>query len=328
MERTYSELTPMPIIQPLKPAMAEHLLKSKARGLQKTLARPIVCTGIGVHTGAPVTMVVKPASANHGVLFVRTDVDDGMSPAIPALWNAVIDTSMCTIIGGDGGLTVSTIEHLMAALRGCGIDNALVELNGPEVPIMDGSARGFVDAIREVGVTVQDAPLRYTVILKSIEVRQGNAYARLHPSKRPFFRMTFDAHGRLPNQSHSFVYYPTTDNFVDCLASARTFGFFEDAEQLWALGLAKGASPENTIIIEKDGGIMNTEGLRYENEFVRHKVLDAVGDLALASGHIDGSYEGYNAGHKLNNLLLRALYADAQSWCYQTADNYQLSEAS
>jgi UDP-3-O-[3-hydroxymyristoyl] N-acetylglucosamine deacetylase len=216
----------------------------------------------------------------------------------------------------------------MAALYGCGVDNALIKLNGPEVPIMDGSAREFVDAIRIVGILVQDAPLRHVVIRKTVEVKHGQAYARLSPSEHPCFQMTFDAHGRLANQSYSFVYYPARDNFVDCVANARTFGFFEDAEQLWAAGFAKGASPDNTIIIEKDGSIMNPEGLRYEDELVRHKVLDAVGDLALASGRIVGSYEAYNAGHKLNNLLLCTLYADTSAWCYQSADDYQLSEAS
>jgi len=296
-------------------------------GSQKTLAKPFTCVGRGIHTGAMATMEAHPAPINHGIVFSRTDVKD--ASLIPALWHTVVDTSMCTLIGTAEGLTVSTIEHLMAALRGCGIDNALIKLNGPEVPIMDGSAREFIEALCQVGATVQNAPLHYTVILKTIEVRHGLAYARLLPSEQTSFHMTFDAHGRLAHQSQSFVYYPTQDNFVSCLSSARTFGFLEDAEQLWALGFAKGASPENTVIIEKDGSIMNPEGLRYEDEFVRHKIVDAVGDLALASGRIKGRYEGYNSGHKLNNLLLRALYADTSAWCHQShADAYHLSEAS
>lgn len=306
------------------PSLERHL-KSKPPGLQKTLTRFFTCAGVGIHTGATATMEVHPAPPNHGILFSRTDVGDGL-PTIAALWHAVVDTSLCTVIGTPDGLTVSTIEHLMAALRSCGIDNALVKLNGPEVPIMDGSAHEFVNAIREVGVSAQEVPLHYTVILKPIEVKHGHAYARLSPSEHTFFRMTFDAQGRLAN--HSFTYYPTQDNFVSCLSQARTFGFLEDAEHLWALGFAKGASPDNTVIIEKDGAIMNPEGLRYEDEFVRHKVLDAVGDLALASGHIVGGYEGYNASHKLNNLLLRALYADASAWRHQSIDDHQLSEAS
>lgn len=285
--------------------------------LQHTVGQSFSCTGIGVHSGLSVKMTISSGAVNHGIVFIRTDLPT--DNVVSANWHAVANTALCTQIANAAGVTVSTIEHIMAAFYGCGIDNAVVELSGPEVPIMDGSSQHFVDLIREAGVEAQPSLLGYTRILKTVEVRHGEAYARLSPSRQPRYQMTFDGNGRLPQYRRVFTYYPNQDDFEDSLASARTFGFFEDAERLWAQGLARGASLENTIVLQGDGKVMNEDGLRFQDEFTRHKVLDALGDMALARGRLWGAYKGYNAGHKLNNLLLRELYADATAWCFESA---------
>lgn len=313
------------IIMPsYKPSAAPLWLPVPGRIFQKTLARSISFVGVGVHTGEAVTLVINPAPADHGIVFVRTDLQGA---EIRAVWDAAVDTTLCTCLTNAQGATVSTVEHLMAALRGCTIDNAIIEIDGPEVPIMDGSARDFVEAFQQVGTTLQKVPLQYIKVLKPIEVQQNNAYARLVPAHKPSYQMTFDAHGRLAQYRRTFSYQPHKDNFVDALACARTFGFFEDAEVLWTRGLAKGASLDNTLVVQRDGCVMNADGLRYDDEFVRHKILDAVGDMALADGHLIGHYEAFNSGHHLNNLLLRALYDDKSAWCTQSGEEYLAASA-
>lgn len=312
------------ILPSFKPSEAPLWLSAPGRIFQKTLVREVSFTGIGVHTGQAITMLIKPAPADHGITFVRVDLDNA---ELTATWDAAVDTTLCTCLTNSEGITISTVEHLLAALRGCNVDNAVIEINGPEVPIMDGSARDFVAAFQKVGTRLQKSPLQYIVVLKPVEVQQNAAYARLIPSYRASYQMTFDAHGRLHQNRRTFTYQPYQDNFFEALASARTFGFFEDAESLLARGLAKGASLHNTLIVKKDGGIMNVEGLRYEDEFVRHKILDAFGDMALADGHLIGHYEAFNSGHRLNNLLLRALYEDKTAWCYLSGEEYLAASA-
>jgi UDP-3-O-[3-hydroxymyristoyl] N-acetylglucosamine deacetylase len=281
---------------------------------QKTIASPVTCTGVGVHSGKPVTLTIRPAIADSGYVFIRTDVPAG-SRRIPARWDTVTNTAMCTQVTNSQGVSVSTIEHVIAALAGCGIHNAIIELDGPEVPIMDGSSAEFVKLVRQASLHQQFQPVRPLKVLKTVEVSVGNSTAMLKPSDEPKLSMQFNANGRLNNQSWSFVYYPDHDDFGDLLSSARTFGFYEDAQHLWSQGLAQGASLDNTVVI-KDGEIMNEEGLRFSDEFVRHKMLDAVGDLALAGAPILGHFMGINSGHALNNQLLHALFADESAWCF------------
>lgn len=281
---------------------------------QKTITAPVTCKGIGVHSGKEVTLTLRPAVANSGFVFIRTDVSEN-ARRIPARWDTVTDTAMCTKITNSQGVSVSTIEHVVAALAGCGIHNAIIEVDGPEVPIMDGSSSEFVNMIQQASIRQQRKSMRSIKILKTVEVKVGNSTATLKPSEESQFTMYFNANGRLADQSWSLTYYPDHDDFGDLLSSARTFGFYEDAQHLWAQGLAQGASLENTVVI-KDGAVMNEKGLRYSDEFVRHKMLDAIGDLALAGSPIVGHFVGYNSGHGLNNQLLRALFADTSAWSY------------
>ena len=281
---------------------------------QQTLSSPVTCTGIGVHSGKPVTLTLRPAIANSGYVFIRTDAPEH-SRRIPARWDTVTDTAMCTRITNAQGISVSTVEHVMAALAGCGVHNAIIELDGPEVPIMDGSSADFVKLICKTRLRQQRKLVRRIKILKPVAVSMGNATATLKPSNEPKFSMQFNANGRLANQSWSFVYYPEHDDFGDLLSAARTFGFYEDAQHLWAQGLAQGSSLSNTVVI-REGKIMNEEGLRFSDEFVRHKMLDAVGDFALAGAPILGHFMGVNSGHALNNQLLHALFADETAWCF------------
>jgi UDP-3-O-[3-hydroxymyristoyl] N-acetylglucosamine deacetylase len=281
---------------------------------QQTIGGSVSCTGIGLHTGKPAALTLRPATPNSGYVFMRTDIPES-SRRIPARWDTVTDTAMCTKITNSHGVSVSTIEHVIAALAGYDIHNAIIELDGPEVPVMDGSSSDFVDMIRQASVRQQREPVRRIKILKTVEVKVGKATATLKPSDESKFTMHFNANGRLANQAWSFNYYPDHDDFGDLLSCARTFGFYEDAQHLWDQGLAQGASLDNAVII-KDGKVMNEEGLRFADEFVRHKMLDAIGDLALAGAPIQGSFSGENSGHGLNNQLLRALFADKSAWSF------------
>ncbi len=282
---------------------------------QQTLLNPIFCHGIGVHSGNMVKMAIKPAPVNSGYTFVRTDLpqgEDGTHNLVKANWSTVVDTSMSTKIGNGHGVTVGTIEHVIAALAGLQIHNAIIEIDSPEVPIMDGSSGDFVDLILAVGIKKQRSRIKTIRVLKPVQVSHGQSTAFLLPCNEPRITMEFSFNDRFGEASH-FSYYPDTDDFSESLAQARTFGFYEDAEKLRALGLAKGASFDNTIVIG-ESGVMNEGGLRYDDEFVRHKVLDAVGDLALAGGRLLAHFDGTNSGHTLNNKILRALFNDPAAW--------------
>lgn len=296
-----------PVALPLEP-------KLMAPTWQRTIGASVSCAGVGLHTGKPATLTLRPGTPNSGYVFIRTDVPEP-SRRIIARWDTVTDTAMCTKITNPQGVSVSTIEHVIAALAGCGIHNAILEIDGPEVPVMDGSSSDFVDMIRQASIRQQREPVRRIKILKTVEVKAGKSTATLKPSDESKFSMQFNANGRLANQAWSFNYYPDHDDFGDLLSCARTFGFYEDAQHLWDQGLAQGASLDNAVII-KDGKVMNEEGLRFSDEFVRHKMLDAIGDLALAGAPIQGSFSGENSGHGLNNQLLRALFANESAWSF------------
>lgn len=279
--------------------------------MQQTLKNKITLNGIGLHSGADVTMTLRPAPVDSGIVFIRSDVAD-KDNMIPARWDRVVDTRLCTVIGNDDGVTVGTIEHLMAALRGCGIDNAIVELDGPEVPIMDGSSELFVKAIDRAGAEEQVLPRRAIKILKEITVKDGDKFATLKPGVGCVFTGQIDfEHPAIGVQKQEIRLL--NGNFRHDLADARTFGFLHEVEMLRQNGLALGGSLDNAIVLN-DKGVMNEDGLRYHDEFIRHKLLDAIGDTYLAGGQILGVYESHKAGHALNNTLLRTLFADESAW--------------
>lgn len=286
--------------------------------MQMTIARSVRCQGIGVHSGSPASLTLKPAPAGTGIVFIRTDLS---SAIIAARWDMVTETTMCTRLTNTAGTSISTIEHVNAACAGLGITNAIIEVDGPEIPIMDGSSAVFVDMIVRAGIVKLGIPVPSIRILKTVEVTNGTSYARYTPHHEPLLTMSFNAGGRLGvKKPWTLAYSPDHDDFATLLADARTFGFYEDAQKLWAAGLAKGASLENTIVFNENG-VMNEDGLRHEDELIRHKMLDAIGDLALANFRIIGHFDGYNSGHSLNNNLLRALFADSSAWCYENENN-------
>ncbi|MGB4100492.1 MAG: UDP-3-O-acyl-N-acetylglucosamine deacetylase [Alphaproteobacteria bacterium] len=279
--------------------------------MQRTIYGVTQCTGVGVHSGKKVTMHLRPAPTGHGIVFVRTDLPAGRN-RIPALWDHVVDTRLCTVIGNAFDATVGTIEHLMAALRAMNIDNALVELDGPEVPIMDGSAAPFVFMIEMAGVQQQDEPRQWLEILRPIEVEHDGKHAALLPGMQPMFSVEILFKTPLIDRQ-SYDLALSADGFKGQISRARTFGFLEEVDQMRKMGLAQGGSLHNAVVIS-DGQVLNEDGLRYDDEFVRHKILDAIGDLGLAGAPIRGSFVGYCTGHALNNKLLRALFADRSAW--------------
>jgi UDP-3-O-[3-hydroxymyristoyl] N-acetylglucosamine deacetylase len=277
--------------------------------MQTTLKQAITLSGIGLHSGKTVTMVLKPAPAHHGIVFNRVDLSDGI---IPAQWNKVVDTQLCTVIANDSGASVGTIEHVMSALCGCGIDNILIEIDGPEVPVMDGSAAPFVAAIDEAGIVFQNAPRKSIRILKEVSVQKDGKTVTLSPSMTTSFGGTIDFDHPQIGQQH-YTIHMLNGNFRHEIADARTFGFKQDVDYLRANGLALGGSLENAIVLD-DTSILNPSGLRFKDEFIRHKLLDAIGDLYLAGAPLQGKYTGIKAGHEMNNALLHALFADDSAW--------------
>ena len=281
--------------------------------MQTTIRSAVTFQGVGLHSGAPVRMTIHPASANYGIWFRRTDIDR-LDPLIPARWDAVVASRLCTLIANRAGTTVSTIEHIMAALAGTGIHNALIEIDGPEVPILDGSAAPFVSAIMARGLRELDVPVRALRILAAVEVRDGDAVARLEPGGDAL-DMQFDidftdrAIGRQTKQL-------TLANgaFVRELSDSRTFCRRADVETMQANGLALGGTYRNAVVVDGDR-VLSPGGLRHADEPVRHKMLDALGDLALAGGPILGSYIGHRAGHALTNRLLRELFRRPEAFC-------------
>jgi UDP-3-O-[3-hydroxymyristoyl] N-acetylglucosamine deacetylase len=279
--------------------------------LQKTLAKAVECSGVGVHSGERVRLRLCPAAEDTGIVFVRTDLLNG-AREIRARWDNVVDTKLCTVIGNDHGGKVSTVEHLMAAISASGIDNVRIEIDGGEVPVMDGSADSFVFLLEVAGSAEQDAPRREIEILSPVEVECEGKRARLSPADAARYSVTINF-DRAPIKTQSCDVTLSPSAFKSEVSRARTFGFFEEVDQLQKRGLARGGSLDNSIIIKGDV-VLNEGGLRYSNEFARHKVLDAIGDLALAGMRLRGHFEGLCSGHALNNRLLRALFETPQAW--------------
>ncbi len=291
---------------------ADQYAEQKKVAQQKTIRKSGSLEGVGVHSGQGVSVTFKPAPVNTGIVFERTDCD--ASAQIQALWHQVSDTRMSTQLRNADGVTIAMVEHLMAALAGLEIDNLYVQVSGPEMPVLDGSSHIYADAVGALGLVTQEANrLRYK-ILKPVEVRQGDKYVRLEPAAKTTYDFSFDFFGGrdgVAAQTMSFDWTPA--GFLREISKARTFGFFEDGQKLQAMGLAKGASLENTLVLH-EGKVMNAGGERLRNECVRHKILDAVGDMALAGAPIVGAYTSHNGGHEMNNHLLRMLFADATAW--------------
>lgn len=282
--------------------------------IQKTLAQSVSCVGVGVHSGKSASLTLCPALEGTGYVFIRTDIA-GFKNKIQARYDVVVDTMMCTKIANSYGVSISTIEHVMAALTGANITNVIIEVNGPEVPIMDGSSLAFSKMIERAGTQIQDSHVPVLRILKPVKVTHGKASAEFIPSQGRMISIKFDGHDRLQHlmDETEFSFDLDNDDFSELLSDARTFGFYEDAEKLWSAGLAKGASLENTVVIQNEK-VINEGGLRSDDELIRHKVLDAVGDLALAGVTILGHFRGINSGHALNNQLLRVLFATPDAW--------------
>jgi UDP-3-O-[3-hydroxymyristoyl] N-acetylglucosamine deacetylase len=278
-------------------------------GKQTTLRERACLVGTGVHTNAPVRIVLHPSDANSGIVFLRTGLPGCRDRLIEAKWSRVSLTELCTVIGEPADATVSTVEHLLAAFCGLGVDNVLVEIDGPEVPIMDGSAADFVEAIDQAGVVQLSAQRRYIKVLKPVRVERGRAFSELCPAERGFrldVEIDFDA--RVIGRQKKVIDLDPS-SFRRDLSRARTFGFVHQVEELWKKGFALGSSLENSVALDGER-VLNPEGLRYSDEFVRHKALDALGDLALAGAPIIGSYRSFCGGHKMNVAVLEALFSD------------------
>ena len=278
---------------------------------QRTLKNTIRATGVGLHSGDKVYMTLRPAPVNHGIVFRRVDLDPVVE--VPAKAELVTEVTLCT------GLTcndakIQTVEHLMSALAGLGVDNIIVELSSAELPIMDGSAGPFVFLLQSAGIVEQPAPKRFIRILRPVEVREGDKVARFEPWQgyKLDFTIQFD-HPMIPaKQSHASLEF-STEAYIREISRARTFGFMRDLEYMRERNLGLGGSMDNAIVLD-EYRVLNEDGLRYVDEFVRHKILDAVGDLYLAGGPILGAYTGFKSGHALNNKLVRALLADRTAW--------------
>ena len=279
--------------------------------MQNCLTSPATFIGFGLHSGAPVRLVVRPAPEDHGIWFRRTDVI-GRDPMVPALWNAVTPSRLCTVIENAAGVSVSTIEHIMAALAGSGVHNALIDIDGPEVPILDGSAVPFVAGFLTAGLDELDAPVRAVRVLRPVEVREGDAVARLDPADmlEIDFRISFED-AAIGTQTRRLNM--ANGAFVRELSDSRTFCRQADVDAMREAGLALGGTLENAVVFMGDQ-VLSPGGLRHADEPVRHKMLDALGDLALAGGPILGRYTGDRAGHALTNRLLRTLFADPTAW--------------
>jgi UDP-3-O-[3-hydroxymyristoyl] N-acetylglucosamine deacetylase len=277
--------------------------------LQRTLKKEIICSSIGLHTGRKVNMRIKPASADTGIVFVRKDLP-AASPIL-AEFNNVYDTTLATSLGTNGA-TVATVEHLLSAFSGMGVDNAMVELDSFEVPIMDGSALPFVNMLKEVGTHVQGKTKKLLVIKKPVSVKEGGGNAVLLPANE--FKITYEIdfkHVAIGRQSYSMTF--SDEKYEKEICAARTFGFLSEVEYMQAKGLALGGSLKNAIVLD-DRKILNKEGLRCPDEFVKHKILDAIGDLFLLGMPIIGHFVAYKSGHRLNNLLLKELMLKADCW--------------
>lgn len=283
---------------------------------QTTLNTTVICAGIGVHSGARARMIIRPADANTGIRFLRSDLE--AESDILARGDNVTEVQLGTTLTNADGDSIATVEHFLAACAGMGLDNLLVEIDGPEVPIMDGSSAVFCELFHNAGLKQQSALRRRIRILETIEVQDGVKWARLSPSKDHVLtlkaKIEFETKA-IGTQQMSMRLMPGL--FARDIAFARTFGFARDVETLKAMGLARGGSLDNAVVIDGDD-VVNPEGLRSDDEFIRHKLLDAVGDLMLAGAPIAGCYEARQPGHAMNNKLVRALFDHPEAWCWET----------
>lgn len=296
---------------------------------QRTLRNSIQCTGTALHAGGKVSMTLHPAEPDSGIVFKRSDIAGG-GVCIPAHWTQVIETPLCTTLSDGNGTSVRTIEHLMAALAGCEVDNALVEISADEVPVMDGSAEPFVFLIECAGLVEQPALRRAIRVRKPVTVRDGARSATLSPGDGPGdgFEVSFEIEFDNPAVARQACSFRLANGaFKSDICRARTFGFLSEMDRLRAAGLAQGGSLDNAIVVS-GGRILNEGGLRYEDEFVRHKVLDSIGDLYLAGAPLIGRFHGVQSGHRLNSRLLKALFADDDAWCFTEigADAHALAD--
>jgi len=283
---------------------------------QRTLKEIVKTTGVGLHSGRKVTLTLRPAAANTGIIYRRTD----LQPAVdfPADPESVRDTMLCTALVNDEGVRISTVEHLNAALAGMGIDNVIVEVDAPEIPIMDGSASPFVYLLQSAGIQTLNAPKRFIRIKKPVRFEDGDKWAELVPYNG--FRMDFAIefnHPAIEADEQHLLFDFSSNAFVKDISRARTFGFMRDIEYLQSQNLCLGGSFDCAIVLD-EYRILNEEGLRFENEFVSHKVLDAIGDLYMCGHSIVGELRAYKSGHALNNQLLRAVLADQEAWEWAT----------
>ncbi|RAZ46489.1 UDP-3-O-acyl-N-acetylglucosamine deacetylase [Campylobacter hyointestinalis] len=274
---------------------------------QTTIAKKVEGVGIGLHKGEPIKIILEPLEKDMGIVFYRSD----LGTSFRAEPKNVINTQMATVVGNEKGY-VSTIEHLLGAINGYGIDNIRIVLDANEVPVMDGSAISFCMMLDEAGVRELDGDKKVLVIKKDVEVKEGDKYVKVSPSKNPKFNYTIKFENPvIGKQSYTFEF--SKQNFINEIARARTFGFLKDVQKLNAMGLALGGSLDNAVVID-DTHILNPEGLRFENEFVRHKILDAIGDISLLGAPMVGDYEAYAGSHDLNHKLTKAILADEKNY--------------
>jgi UDP-3-O-[3-hydroxymyristoyl] N-acetylglucosamine deacetylase len=293
--------------------LPRNLIQQPNTRRQRTLKAPIGCVGVGLHAGLRVNVTLRPARPDHGIVFRRTD----LGVEIPARFDHVVDTRLATVLGlGGGAARIGTVEHLMAALAGSAIDNVLIEVDGPEPPILDGSAAPFVFLLDCAGIVEQEAPRSVIQVRRPVRVSDGDGFVELRPA-RPgdtgldmALSIDFDA-AAIGRQAFSLGLTP--ESFRHELAHARTFGLAEDIEQMRAAGFARGGSLDNAVVVDQ-ARVLNPAGLRMPDEFARHKLLDAVGDLALAGAQLCGRFTAHRSGHALNNRLLHALFSDAAAW--------------
>ena len=292
---------------------------------QTTLRSQATVTGVGVHSGLPVNLTIGPASIDAGFVFVRTGLD-GADREVQAVAESVIATEFATVLGDRNGPLVSTAEHVLAALRGMGVDNATIEVDGPEVPIMDGSSSAFVAAIDQAGIITQSAARRFIQVLKPVQVTMGDSFGELRPHAAGFrAEVEIDfANAVIGRQSYTLDLSP--ERFRREISRARTFGCMNDVARLWSAGFALGASFENSVVFDEER-LLNTEGLRYSDECARHKVLDVVGDLALAGLPLLGAFRSVRGGHKLNHAVLTALMDDRSAWRVVESETVRASRA-
>ena len=284
----------------------------KTSNNQQTIVKPLSIRGIGLHTGIDVSMKLFPAESDYGIKFIRKDLKD--NNVIEAIWSNVTSTKLSTTISNKNGASVSTIEHLMSALSGLHIDNIKIEINGPEVPIMDGSSIKFVNLIDSTSIKKLDKKRKILKVKKNIKVEKDNSSVELKPNNQFSINFEIDFPSKLVSQQ-SCQLQLVNGNYKTDIASARTFGFEKDVDMLRSNGLALGGSLENAVVVGETK-ILNSDGLRFKDEFVRHKILDSIGDLYLAGSPIQGYFSGSKSGHHLNNLLLRSLFSDENNYEY------------